>query len=1042
MATLDLEFRVKGFSIGQRQTDNMTLSITRLEKTVNNIDFSTLGKKLENISSLFKNASKSVNDFKGTVTKTANLGSGVQGYTDSLNKANVALVEQKRRTEESRTATQKARQANAELTLSNRKNKLSVDAVSGSYREAQQRLTLLGNTIKNTAGGFRNMTPAVRAQIAEYRTLNGQLKAFDAAMGNHQRNVGNYNSALSSLAPQLSQFAGKGGALLIAAYAARSAYKAVSEFDSGMRNVEKTTGLTRKEVDKLGVEFVNLSKRLKTVSSNNITQYATIAGQLGVKGSRDILAFTESLAKLETATNISGEEGGAEIARTLTLIDGGVQNVKSFSDEIVNLGNNFAATEKEILSNAESIAQNVGIYKIGRQDVLAYATATKSVGIEAELVGSTFNRTLAIFERSIRTGNGVKSILDLIGGSQAQLSKRFKTDASGVFMDFIGALNRIYKSGGSVNEQLEKIGVDAVRDQRVLQSLAANGFDVLTRAMETAKNSAGALDSEFETASGKMTNQMNRVKVSVENLWLSMEQGTGIIGKLSVAFANASADIIDGFTNIVTSRSFKEFIARMGELSSDGTIRAISNAYGNTVKAINENTNTTPRGLVSFKEMKSFYDSTAKSQKEQLKDQATIVKAQIQEWRLNKDNLKIRENMLWNAEKMTKMLAVVNKGKDITVPIVNTTSTTGGGDEGGNKGSKNQTKISDILNDLTGIRLNSYDAQISKIGLEYDKLVEKIKASTGSGADIAQALNLAGAKKDFDTLKVEVSRFIDEVKKVPGFKGNNSVSITGQLNASSLPGLAQAQDRIGKLGRIVQSKDDKDLEKKLGRVVERGFRQGIDSLYDNIADLGSNFQEVFSNAFKNLSGNFSKIFQDMLATQLGDSFNKAFDSDKFQISGISNKISKALVAGASIAGGLISSISSQKSYVGQGVGGALSGAASGAAAGAAIGSKGGIWGAVAGGLIGALSGIFGASSARRQEKIQEQQLLEQKRQTALLERQSALAFTSSIIGQKTNQGIVTGVERNEFGDVVFEIEGRKLKAVLDREQSAQGRGVF
>src|SRR5690606_41390540 len=106
---------------------------------------------------------------------------------------------------------------------------------------------------------------------------------------------------------------------------------------------------------------------LQVVSTDKLLEYATIAGQLGVKGRADILAFSESLAMLETASNISGEEGGAQIARMLTLVDGGVQNVKAFGDEIVNLGSNFAATEKEILENDTQISQNVGIYKIGRQ---------------------------------------------------------------------------------------------------------------------------------------------------------------------------------------------------------------------------------------------------------------------------------------------------------------------------------------------------------------------------------------------------------------------------------------------------------------------------------------------------------------------------------------------------------------------------------------------------------------------------------------------------------------------------------------------------
>src|SRR5690606_13774959 len=168
----------------------------------------------------------------------------------------------------------------------------------------------------------------------------------------------------------------------------------VKEFNSGLLNVSKTTNISGDALNRLGDDIVDLSRKLQTVSTDKLLEYATVAGQLGVKGSQNILAFTEALAKLETASDITGEAGGAEIARLLTLVDGGVQSVGDFGDEIVMLGNNFAATESEILGNATAIAQNTGLYKIGRRDALAYATATKAVGLEAEVVGSAMFRTL------------------------------------------------------------------------------------------------------------------------------------------------------------------------------------------------------------------------------------------------------------------------------------------------------------------------------------------------------------------------------------------------------------------------------------------------------------------------------------------------------------------------------------------------------------------------------------------------------------------------------------------------------------------------
>ena len=92
-------------------------------------------------------------------------------------------------------------------------------------------------------------------------------------------------------------------------------------------------------------------------------------------------------------------------------------------------------------------------------------------------------------------------------------------------------------------------------------------------------------------------------------------------------------------------------------------------------------------------------------------------------------------------------------------------------------------------------------------------------------------------------------------------------------------------------------------------------------------------------------------------------------------------------------------------------------------------------------MLGVLSGIFGAKERKRQEKLQEQALEEQRKQTALQQRMAALTFTSSIVGQQTNQGIVVGASRNEFGDFTIKVEGRDLVLVYDREKEAQKRGL-
>lgn len=468
--------------------------------------------------------------------------------------------------------------------------------------------------------GYEALRKKSEGLVSQTLILDKGIKKIDATLGLHQRNVGNYGEALELISPQiasinqklqifgtsLDDLSGKPGAirelgasfvtmgkgilafllspvgLLISTLGAlfllfKSNRQTVIDFNSGLRNVSKTTELTGKDLRSFGSAIVDLSMKLKVVDATKLLEYATAAGQLGVRGRADILAFTEALAMLETASDIKGEEGASRIARTLTLIDGGVQNVKAFGDEIVNLGNNFAATESEILSNAESISQNVGIYKIGRQQVLAFATATKAVGLEAELVGSTFSRTLGEFEKSLRSGKGVSDLLKVIGGTSQDLSRRFREDAAGVFVDYVKGLNNIYKTGGSVNEALERTGIIAVRDQRVIASLASNGYDVLSDALLKVSDANGAMQQEFENGAGKLENQTKRMGIAWDNFVLSIEDGEGSIGRAVVSIVGFFATLTNEITRLSKSESFGEFARRFTEIgaSGDGALKTV-----------------------------------------------------------------------------------------------------------------------------------------------------------------------------------------------------------------------------------------------------------------------------------------------------------------------------------------------------------------------------------------------------------------------------------------------------------------------------------
>lgn len=336
------------------------------------------------------------------------------------------------------------------------------------------------------------------------------------------------------------------------------------------------------------------------------------------------------------------------------------------------------------------------------------------------------------------------------------------------------------------------------------------------------------------------------------------------------------------------------------------------------------------------------------------------------------------------------------------------------------KAGQSTKETKDIMQDLIKSSLSDYDKKIFEINAKYDGIFSKIK-EIGDVSRRKDAFGLATQAKQFETLQAQANRYIDSIKNL---KPTKPTELSDSDIAPILPGFAAANKRFNKSIPLAKSKDEKDLEKRLGRIVERGFRSGLSDITNNITDLGSDFKEVFSNVFTSLAGSVGKVFQDMIATQLGDKFAKMINQDDFQIGKLSNNMSKGIVAGAGIAGSLISGMSSKTSTVGQVAGGALSGAAAGMAFGP--------YGALAGAVIGGVSGLFSASSARKSEKQQEEMLKEQRKQTAIMERQSALAWASNIIGQMTTSGMVNGLDRNAKGELVAKVSGQDLMFVLNR----------
>lgn len=252
----------------------------------------------------------------------------------AISDARVQAAQYRAELEKGRVAGQNTRNETAKLTLqmrqlslANRQAASGLNAANGSYREAQQRLSALGKSIREAEGGFTNTTPAIRAQIVQYNQLNDKLKAFDAQMGNHQRNVGNYKSALGGLAGQLTSLAAGYISVEAALSAFMATFDAVLKLDATKASLQYTLGSTDLAADKLS-ELGKVADRLGLNFEVLTGTYASFAG--AAKASNFDMATAEkvflSVSGAASRFNLTSDQlSGALLALQQMISKGKVQ---------------------------------------------------------------------------------------------------------------------------------------------------------------------------------------------------------------------------------------------------------------------------------------------------------------------------------------------------------------------------------------------------------------------------------------------------------------------------------------------------------------------------------------------------------------------------------------------------------------------------------------------------------------------------------------------------------------------------------------------
>lgn len=398
-------------------------------------------------------------------------------------------------------------------------------------------------TISRISKKFPKLSRNVRRASRTFQIFNAQTKSMRTAF----RKIG---GGMQRFGRSLATFV-----TLPLLAAAAASVKFFADFEQGLRGIEKTTGLARPAVAALGREFDQLSTEMP-VTTAEMLELAKAGGQLGVTGVDNIRKFTITMAKLGRATDVAGEEGAKSIARILTVTGDGIGKIDRFSAALVELGNNAAAGEQEILQVALRVAGQIGRFDVASDKVLGISTALKALGKNAESAGSVVGRSFDAIDQAIRGGGRQMQLLSkLTGIAGKDLKQAFEKDAAIVFQKFVEGLNKVGKGGGNMIKVLSFLGLQGVRINDILGTLAKKP-EVLAENMERAskafeKNTA--LQKEFEIQTDSLGSELIILKNTFVSLLTLIGEELAPVVKF---FGKIIKGILDFLRNNPTIRTF------------------------------------------------------------------------------------------------------------------------------------------------------------------------------------------------------------------------------------------------------------------------------------------------------------------------------------------------------------------------------------------------------------------------------------------------------------------------------------------------------
>lgn len=366
----------------------------------------------------------------------------------------------------------------------------------------QRNMTGIGATkMTGATAGVDNLNNSTGALGATAGMTGHQWEEMGRTISNAGRNIATVTGAITAL----------GVASVV------TTTKISSSFEDAFADLRKVTNATEEEFEGINRSIRDLTKEIPA-TYEEITEAASAASRLGVE-TDNLVDFAETAVMMGTATDMASETAAESLARFSNVVGTSLDDVEKLGSTVVELGNNYATTESEIMAMSQRLAGSASQVGMTEGDILGLSAAMRSVGVTAEMGGTAMSKTINQMSMDLaQGGDDAERWASRAGMSVGGFKKAFEEDALGALISVMQGLEDATEAGENMDLMLRELGITEMRQLDVMRRTTA-GLDDLIEAQEMGNKAfedGTALTTEaeqrYETFSSQMAILTNRIR--------------------------------------------------------------------------------------------------------------------------------------------------------------------------------------------------------------------------------------------------------------------------------------------------------------------------------------------------------------------------------------------------------------------------------------------------------------------------------------------------------------------------------------------------